>query len=59
MAACAKKIKRENRKKKNKFKKGIHRQMIMDGGKGKKFKNCCVVENIEHQNEIREYNEIK
>ena len=23
--------------------------MIMDGGKGRKLKHCCVVENIEHQ----------
>ena len=26
----------------------------MDGGEGKKLKKCCVVENIEHQQQIRE-----
>ena len=34
-------------------KKGLHRQMIMDGGEGKKLKNCCVVDNIEHQKKLR------
>ena len=27
--------------------------MILDGGEGKKLKNCCVFENIEHQQKIR------
>ena len=36
MAACAKKIKRENTKNQQTVKKGLHRQMIMDGGEGKK-----------------------
>ena len=31
----------------------------MDGGEGKKLKNCCVVENIEHQQKIRESDEIR
>ena len=31
----------------------------MDGGEGKKFKNCCVVENIEPQKKFRECDEIK
>ena len=40
-------------------KKGLQRQMIMDGGEGKKLKNCCVVENIEPQKKLRECDEIK
>ena len=40
-------------------KKGLHRQMIMDGGYGRKFKNCCVVENIEPQNKLRKCDEVK
>ena len=40
-------------------KEGLQRQMIMDGGEGKKFKNCCVFENIEPQKQLRECNEIK
>ena len=35
-------------------KKGLHRPMIMGGGEGKKFKKYCVVEDIEHQQKIRE-----
>ena len=31
----------------------------MDGGKSKKLKKCCVVENIEHQRKIRENDEIR
>ena len=34
-------------------KKSLHRQMIMDGGEGKKLKNGCVVENIEPQKKLR------
>ena len=34
-------------------KKSLHRKMIMDGGEGKKLKNCCVVENIEPQKKFR------
>ena len=34
-------------------KRGLQRQMIMDVGEGKKFKNCCVVENIEPQKHLR------
>ena len=33
--------------------------MIMEEGEGKKLKNCCVVENIEPQKTLREYDEIK
>ena len=33
--------------------------MIMYVGEGKKLKNCCVVENIEHQKKLRECDEIK
>ena len=38
MAACAKKIKRENTRKSEDSKNGLHRQMIMNGGQGKKLK---------------------
>ena len=31
----------------------------MDGGEGNKLKNCCVVENIEPQKQLRECDEIK
>ena len=41
------------------LKTGLHRPMIMDGGKGKKLKTCCVVDNIEHQQKIRENNKIR
>ena len=40
-------------------KKGLQRQMIMDGGEGKKFKKCCVVKNIEPQKKLIECDEIK
>ena len=40
-------------------KKGLHRPMVMDGGEGKKLKKCCVVDNIEHQQKIRESDEIR
>ena len=30
---------------------GLHRPMVMDGGEGKKLKKCCVVKDIEHQQE--------
>ena len=49
MVACANKIKGESRRKSEDSKKGLQRQMIMDGGEGKKLKKCCVVENIEPQ----------
>ena len=42
---------------KNRVGMGLHREMIMDGGEGKKFKNCCVVENIEPQKKLRECDE--
>ena len=35
-------------------KEGLHGPMIMAGVEGKKLKNCCVVEDIEHQQKIRE-----
>ena len=38
---------------------GLHRPMIMDICEGNKLKTCCVVENIEHQQKIRENNEIR
>ena len=38
---------------KNTVKKGLHIPMIIDGGEGKKFKKCCVIEYIEHQRKIR------
>ena len=31
----------------------------MDGGEGKKLKTCCVVENIEPQEKLRECDEIR
>ena len=31
----------------------------MDGGEGKKLKNCCVSKNIGHQKQLRECDEIK
>ena len=43
----------------NMVKKGLHIQMIMDGGEGKKLKHCCVVDNIEPQRKIRESDEIR
>ena len=33
--------------------------MIMDGGEGKRLKKCCVVENIENQQKLRENDEIR
>ena len=40
-------------------KKGLHGPMIMDGGEGKKLKHCCVVDNIENQQKIRENDKIR
>ena len=40
-------------------KKGLHIPTIMDGGEGKKLKKCCVVENIEHQQKIRESEKVR
>ena len=31
----------------------------MNGGEGNTLKNCCVVENIEPQKKLREFDEIK
>ena len=31
----------------------------MDGDEVKKFKNCCVVENIQHPQKIRENDEVR
>ena len=59
MAACAKKIKGKNRKNQKTVKKGLQRQMTMNGGEGKKLKDCCVVENIEPKKQLRECDEIK
>ena len=33
--------------------------MIIDDGEGKKLKSCCVVENIEHQQKIKENYKIR
>ena len=35
-------------------KRGIPRPMIIDGGEVNKLKTICVVDNIEHQQKIRE-----
>ena len=59
MAACAKKIKRKVQENQKTVKKGLHTQMIMDGGESKKLKTCCVVENNKTQKQLREYDEIK
>ena len=53
------KLKEKIHENKKTVKKGIHIPMIMDGGEGNKLKNCCVVENIEHQRKIRENDEIR
>ena len=45
--ACAKTIKKKIQENQNAVKKGLHRQMIIDGGESKKLKICCVVGNIE------------
>ena len=39
---------------KKRVRRGLHRPMLMDGGKGKKLKKCCVVKDIDHQWEKRE-----
>ena len=54
-----KKLKEKIQENQKTVKKGLHRQMIMDGGEGKKLKNCCVVENIEPQKKLRECDEIR
>ena len=54
-----KKLKEKRHENKKKVKKVLHTQMIMDGGEGKKFKNCCVVENIEPHKKLRECDEIR
>ena len=59
MAACAKIFKKKIEENQRTVKKGLQRQMILDGGEGKKLKNCCVVENIEPQKQLRECGEIK
>ena len=59
MKAWAKMNKINNTRKPEDYKNGLHRPMILDGGKGKKLKNCCVAENIEHQRKIRESDKIR
>ena len=54
-----KKLKKKIQENRKTVKKVLHRQMIMDGGEDKKLKNCCVVENIEPQKKLREFDEIK
>ena len=44
---------------KKSLKKGLHIPMVMDGGEGKRLKKCCVVENIENQQKLRENDEIR
>ena len=53
---CQKKKKEENHKT---VKKGLQRQMIMDGVERKRLKLFCVVENTELQKKLRECDEIK
>ena len=59
MAACAKKLKDKIEQNHKTVKKGLQRQMIMDVGEGKRFKNICVVQNIELQKQLKECDEIK
>ena len=54
-----KKLKEKIQENQKTLEKVLHRQMITDGGEGKKLKNCCVVENIEPQKKLRECDEIK
>ena len=46
MAACAKTIRRKDTGNNKRVKRVLHRPMIMNGGKGKKLKKCCVVNGI-------------
>ena len=59
MEVYAKKLKEKIQENQKTVKKSIHRQMIMDGGEGKKLKKCCVVENIEPHQKSRESDEIR
>ena len=59
MVACTKTLKEKIQENQKTVKKGLHRPMIVDGGGGKKLKNCCVVDNIEHRQKIRESDEIR
>ena len=54
-----KKLKKKIEESYKTVKKGLQRQMIMDGGESKKLKNGCVVENIEPQKKLRECDEIR
>ena len=36
---------------KKRVKRGLHRSILMDRGKGKNLKKCCVVKDIENQRE--------
>ena len=54
-----KKLKEEIQENQKTVKKGLQRQMIMDGGEVNKLKFCCVVQNIEPQKKLREYDEIR
>ena len=54
-----KKLKEKIQENQKAVKKGLHRQIIMYGGEGRKLKNCCVVENIEPQQKLRESDEMK
>ena len=54
-----KKLKEKIQENQRTVKKGLHRQMIIDGVEGKKLKNCCVVDNIEPQKKFRESDKIR
>ena len=54
-----KKLKEKIQENHKTVKKGLHEQMIMDGGESKKLKNCCVVDNIEPQKKLRECDKIR
>ena len=54
-----KKLKEKIQENQKTVKKGLQRQMIMDGGEVNKLKNCCVVQNIEPKKKLRECDEIK
>ena len=48
-----KKLKEKIQENHKTFKKGLHRQMIMDVEENNRLKQCCVVENIEPQKKLR------
>ena len=48
MAACAKKPEEKIEVNRKKLRMGLHKPLLMEGGKFKKYKKCCVVKDIEH-----------